>query len=219
MDGLKALRDLETDTRQSALDTRVELNAEGDRLSGGLADFEARLYAEINSLFRRLEELGGKVDQANSDLGGLMMMMLPYQQNIQFTLDDIAWHSHEQYGRSRIMDRAAENSGLALDNTRMLGEVSEEVVELLMSKAMIEELLARLLPPARAPMSQAHMPPPAHQASAQVPQASGGSGGNGPDPVPINLTGAIRFKSPPTSPPTQPATWDVSCSSSSRVRR
>ena len=42
-------------------------------------------------------------------------MTIPYQQNMQSTLDDIAWRSHEQYGRGYLMDRAAENSGLTLD--------------------------------------------------------------------------------------------------------
>ena len=49
------------------------------------------------------------------------------------------------------------------------------------------------------------MPPPQHQATAQVPGASGAAGATNPDPVPISLTTGLRFKSPPTSPPVAPA--------------
>ena len=183
VDGLKNQQDLLQDTHQSSLDARVELKAEGDRVVSSLADFEARFYAEINSLFRRLEELSNKVDQTHYDL---------------------TWHAQEQYGRGYLLEQAAENSGLTLDNTRLLGEVSEEVKEVLDSlKGMMEDLMSRLLPPAsRPPQSQAHMPPPPHQATASTPLA-GGPGS--PDPVPISLTTGLRFKSPPTSPPAAPA--------------
>ena len=178
---MQTVHDLLTDTHQSALDVRVELNA------------------EINSLFRRLEELTGKLDQGNNDLRNLMMT-IPYQQNMQSTLDDIAWHSREQYGRSYILDRAAENSGLALDNTRMLGEVSEEVKDVLEGlKNMMEDLLSRLLPPAtggvkptcRRPSTRQTLP--RQQAKAEV-----------QDQV-VTLSAGLRFKSPPTAPPTAPA--------------
>ena len=196
---MQTVHDLLTDTHQSALDVRVELKAEGDKINSGPADFEARFYAEINSLFRRLEELTGKLDQGNNDLRNLMMT-IPYQQNMQSTLDDIAWHSREQYGRSYILDRAAENSGLALDNTRMLGEVSEEVKDVLEGlKNMMEDLLSRLLPPAtggvkptcRRPSTRQTLP--RQQAKAEV-----------QDQV-VTLSAGLRFKSPPTAPPTAPA--------------
>ena len=183
VDGLKSQQDLLQDTHQSTLDARVEMKAEGDRVVSSLADFEARVYAEINSLFRRLEELSNKVDQTHYDL---------------------TWHAQEQYGKVYLLEQAAENSGLTLDNTRLLGEVSEETKEALDSlKGMMEDLMSRLLPPAsRPPQSQAHMPPPSHQATAPTP----GAGGPGsPDPVPISLTTGLRFKSPPTSPPVAPA--------------
>ena len=181
VDGLKSQQDLLQDTHQSSLDARVELKA--DRVVSSLADFEARFYAEINSLFRRLEELSNKVDQTHYDL---------------------TWHAQEQYGKGYLLEQAAEHSGLTLDNTRLLGEVSEETKEVLDSlKGMMEDLMSRLLPPAsRPPQSQAHMPPPSHQATAPTP----GAGGPGsPDPVPISLTTGLRFKSPPTSPPAAPA--------------
>ena len=181
VDGLKSQQDLLQDTHQSSLDARVELKA--DRVVSSLADFEARFYAEINSLFRRLEELSNKVDQTHYDL---------------------TWHAQEQYGKGYLLEQAAEHSGLTLDNTRLLGEVSEETKEVLDSlKGMMEDLMSRLLPPAsRPPQSQAHMPAPSHQATAPTP----GAGGPGsPDPVPISLTTGLRFKSPPTSPPAAPA--------------
>ena len=183
VDGLKSQQDLLQDTHQSTLDARVEMKAEGDRVVSSLSDFEARFYAEINSLFRRLEDLSNKMDQTHYDL---------------------TWHAQEQYGKVYLLEQAAENSGLTLDNTRLLGEVSEETKEVLDSlKGMMEDLMSRLLPPAsRPPQSQAHMPPPSHQANAPTP---GGGGPGSPDPVPISLTTGLRFKSPPTSPPVAPA--------------
>ena len=104
VDELKSIQELVRDIQQGSLDMRVELKAEGDRVTGALADFDARFFAEINYVHRRLEEfkeLNGKIDQTYGDLRNLMMMMMiPCQQNLQCTLDDVQWHSREQYNRS-----------------------------------------------------------------------------------------------------------------------
>ena len=104
VDELKSIQELVRDIQQGSLDMRVELKAEGDRVTGALADFDDRFFAEINYVHRRLEEfkeLNGKIDQTYCDLRNLMMMMMiPCQQNLQCTLDDVQWHSREQYNRS-----------------------------------------------------------------------------------------------------------------------
>ena len=209
-DLLQEVAGVTRDAHQSSLDSRVEFKADSD------------------SLARQLTEAATRADGIAADVRS-SLMMTAYIQNLQSTLDsfaqdciyvvrsiqtcleifsrDATWHLQEVHQAG-----IPQTCEAALENTRMLGEQSEESHQVLVNIASgIDELLGRLLParvsapPASA--SQAHCPPPTHNAGgtcssqAMGPGSTSGTGASTADPCPINLTQALRFKSPPSAPP------------------
>ncbi|CAE7244942.1 unnamed protein product [Symbiodinium sp. CCMP2592] len=203
-DEVKEIHKLVVDTHQSTLDARVELKTEADRHEDSLAAIDHKFDSEVTFLNSKLDAAATKMDQIGTDVRNIHMV-IPYIQNAQVAIDDAQWHIREVYNKTYMQNNI-------LENTRLLGEATEEQdTALAKIKEMIEELLSRLLPASTTPApraqqpppSQAHMPPPLHTANVTA-RPCGPTGGN--QPCPLDLTSALQYKAPPPSaPPTSPA--------------
>ena len=205
------------DAHQSSLDSRVEFKADSDSLARQLTEAATRadgIAADVRSSLMVTAYIQNL--QSALSLDSFAQDCIYVVRSIQTCLEtfsrDATWHLQEAH-----QARIPQTCEAALENTRMLGEQSEESHQVLVNMASgIDELLGRLLParvsapPASA--SQAHCPPPAHNAGgtgssqAMGPGSTSGTGASTADPCPINLTQALRFKSPPSAaPPNVPA--------------
>ncbi|CAE7288129.1 unnamed protein product, partial [Symbiodinium sp. CCMP2456] len=132
------------DTHQSTLDVRVEMKAEADKQENSFLAYDTKFDSEFAFINQRVDGLHSKMDQAVGDIRNVHMV-IPYQQNLQAT---VQWHAQQTYNRGGQLD---DSLNKALESTRMLGEAMEEHHEYFREPLKqiignVEELLSRLLP-------------------------------------------------------------------------